>query len=125
MTAAYSVDDTGDGYYDDSDARVVNDEVTGTNTLPTVSEPMQSTDNSDYGKTIGQVLGSAVSTARDVGTIVGTVRRTGSDAQKTYTTAQANAASGNKVGQFWQYATPTEKAMIVLAVVAIVVTLRK
>lgn len=102
-----------------------NDTVTGVNGLPTVSTPMQTSAVTDYGTSILQLLGSASQTARDVGTAVGSIKRDLKGVPAAYQTAQDNAASGNKVGTFWQYASPTDKTMIILAVVAIAVTLYK
>ena len=102
-----------------------NDDVTGTNYLPTLSTPMQSSAITDYGSSIVQLHGSASQTARDVGTAVGTIRRELKGIPQSYERAASNAYTGNKVGTFWQYASPTDKAMIILAIVAIGVTVYK
>ena len=117
-------DDEIDVFADDISMASAND-VTLTNTYPTLSTPMQSSANSDYGVNVTQILGSAVQTARDIGTAVGTVERTGRVAELEFKDARSNASSGNKIGTFWQYASSTEKAMIALAVVAIFITLNK
>lgn len=72
------------------------------------------------------LMGSIGTTARDVGTAVGTVRadlRAAEDQARgavvQYRTAQHNANTGNRVGQFWQYATPVEKVMVGLAIIGV------
>lgn len=88
--------------------------------LPVVSDTSQYSTSSPFAG-IGNVLGSIGTTARDLGTAVGTAQRTVADAKNNYTTAKNAAASGNSISTFWLYATPTEKAMIILAVAGIAV----
>lgn len=94
----------------------------GANNLPTVSDEPQ---GGWYNDTLF-LLGSVGRTARDLGTAVGTARRDidaavaaveGAPAQ--YQTAQRNAHTGNRLGQWFQYATPTDKVMALLAIAGI------
>lgn len=100
------------------------------NTLP-VSEPQFSPWTNNFGSVksgindFRQVVGSVSGIARDIGTAVGEIRRAVTDTPKEYTRAVKNAERGNSLGQFWQYATPTDKMMISLAGLAVVVVLVK
>lgn len=92
--------------------------------LPTQSDTAQY--NSDGPFTgIGNLLGSIGTTAKNLGTTVGTAQRTIADAKTNYNTAKNAAASGNSIGTFWLYATATEKMMIILAAAGIAVVLMK
>jgi len=129
MTAAFLADD----YYSESEdsqggtvieSIPANDDITGTVALPTVSTDMQNSNDSGFDSFLNK-LGSIGTTATQLGTAAGTAVRNVKQAETNYKTAYNNAATGNSIGTFWQYATPVEKAMIILAVVAIVVTLEK
>lgn len=92
------------------------------NTLPVVSDkPAQGAFSS-----FRDLMGSVGTIARDVGTTVGTVRRDLKNAEDQirgaapeYRTAQRNAYTGNRVGQWWQYATMTDKVIVGLAVLTL------
>lgn len=71
---------------------------------------------------IGTVLTTAGKTARDAGTVVGTVKRDLKSAPGQYVAAQQAAENPSVRGravQFWTYATPTDKAMLILAAVGV------
>lgn len=101
-----------------------NDDITGTNSLPTVSTDMQNSNDSAFSGFLNK-LGSIGTTATQLGTAVGTAQHNVKVAQSNFNTARTAAATGNTPATFWLYATPVEKAMIVLAVVAIFVTASK
>lgn len=117
-----------DEYGDTTDAVIVevptNDTVTGDNTLPTVSTDMQNSNDSAFSGFMNK-LGSIGTTATQVGTAVGTAQRQINGAENNFKSARNAASSGNTPATFWLYATPVEKAMIILAVMAIVVTVSK
>lgn len=75
-------------------------------------------------KAIKDVIGNLSSIARDVGSAVGTAQRQIKQAPIVYNQARTNAASGNAIGQWWQYSSQTDKIMVGLAVVGIIVALR-
>lgn len=103
---------------------MTNDEVTGDNAYPTLSTEMQNSNDSAFNTFVSK-LGSIGTTAIQLGTAVGSTQRQIDMAKNNYNAARVNARSGNSLGTFWLYASPTEKAMIALAAVAIVVTLVK
>ena len=118
------IDDYGDTTDEVVTSNPSNDTVTGDNTLPTVSTDMQNSNDSAFSGFLNK-LGSIGTTATQVGTAVGTAERQIKGAQNNYNSARNAAATGNTPATFWLYATPVEKAMIVLAVVAIVVTVSR
>jgi hypothetical protein len=61
-------------------------------------------------------IGSIGSTARDLGTVIGTAERDIKSATGEYQTARQNALQGNKLGQWWDYAPMTEKVMVIIGV---------
>lgn len=65
-------------------------------------------------------VGSVGQTARDIGTAVGTIERDIKGASQEYQTARNNAKSGNKLGQWWDYAPTTDKVMVGLAAAGLV-----
>lgn len=99
----------------------------GDNTLPVVSAPQQTSIDSPW-QGIGNVMGtigSTYKTARDLGTAAGTIKRDFESIKPAFDTAYKNAATGNSAGTWWQYASPTDKAMIALAVIGIVIAIGK
>lgn len=60
-------------------------------------------------------VGSVREAARDLGTAVGTVQRDLKAAQGEYTTARTNAKAGDGLAQWWQFASPMDKAMLGIA----------
>jgi len=68
---------------------------------------------------ITDFLGTIRATVRDVGTVSGDIKRTITQSGKDFETAQKNAASGNKIGQLFQYSTPMEKTMLMVAIVGL------
>lgn len=93
----------------------------GENTAPVVSDVPQSANQNPQFSWAGlhNILGSIGSaardvgkTARDLGTSVGSVKKAVKDAEGQYSTAEHNAESGNKLGQWWQYSSTTDKIMI-------------
>lgn len=71
-----------------------------------------------------QLLGSVGSTARDLGTAVGTLQRDLKNAGKNFSNARNAAANGNSLSTWWQYASTTDKMMVGLAALAILVALK-
>lgn len=65
-------------------------------------------------------IGSIGQTARDLGTAVGTIERDIKGAGTEYQTARNNAKTGNKLGQWWDYAPTTDKVMVGLAAAGLV-----
>lgn len=94
----------------------------GQDVLPVISDTAESSKSSPFSG-LGNILGSIGTTASNLGTAVGTAQRDIKNAQSNYSTAKNAAASGNSIGTFWLYATPTEKAMIILAAAGIAVVL--
>lgn len=88
------------------------------------SPPLQSDNSPQSSSSVLQLLGSIGTTARDVGTAVGTVQKQFKDASVNYNQARTNAAGGNKLGTWWMYASTTDKLMVGLAVVGIIVALK-
>ncbi len=85
---------------------------------PVISDPPQSS--------IGSILNSAqkiLGSASELGTAAGTIQRQVSTFGSQFNKAKATAASGNSIGTFWQYATPTDKIVIVLAAVGVLIAL--
>lgn len=122
----FDFDDSSENYGHEGDNYVYtgNDEVTGINYYPTLSTGMQTSNDTSFGDIINK-LGSIGTTAAQIGTAVGTAQRNIAIAKGQYNAARNDAKNGNSLGTFWLYATPTEKAMIILAAVAIVVTVAK
>ena len=97
--------------------------VTGdSQTMPTQSDSPQVAGPSWSG--IHNLLGAIGTTARDLGTAVGSVKNAANTAKGQYNTAQQNAASGNKLGQWWQYSSTTDKIMVGIGVAGLVLVLR-
>jgi hypothetical protein len=94
------------------------------NSLPTVSDMPETSQASPFSG-LTKLLGSIGTTARDLGTAVGTARRDIAGAGQQYRTAQANAYKGNSAGQWWQYSTTMDKVMVGLAVLVVVVVIAK
>ncbi len=61
-------------------------------------------------------IGSIGSTARDLGTVIGTAERDIKSASGEYKQARENALTGNKLGQWWDYAPMTEKVMVIIGI---------
>jgi hypothetical protein len=102
------------------------------NAYPTISDnPQTPTDGAYSGTTqnllgsVGTVIANLPKTATAIGTAVGTAQHNIAQAGTNYTAAETAAANGNNVGTWWQYASNTDKAMIILAVVGIIVAYEK
>ncbi len=89
------------------DGPAVLSDVDPTNQVPSVLQKIGAID-------IGQ-------TARDLGTAIGTIKRQIGTADDEFKTARDNAASGNKLGTWWQYASTTDKIMVGLAALGVAV----
>src|SRR5262245_54619052 len=97
--------------------------ITGSPNQPPVISDTPETSVSSVLSSVKGILGSIGTTARDIGTAVGTARRDISLAGQQYRTAQQQAYSGNSLGQWWNYSTTQDKLVIGLAVVGILVVL--
>lgn len=86
--------------------------------------PVQTDTTAQSIPSVTQILGSAPTVARDVGTAIGDTQRQLGSLGKIFSGARSNAASGNGLGTWWAYASTTDKLMVGLAVVGIVVALR-
>ena len=117
-----SASDPNSGSYDPtygSDVLVLGD----SNTPPVYSDTPQTSIGSVFGG-LHNILGAIGTTARDVGSAVGSVRRSVREAKGQYSTAEKNAESSNKVGQWWQYSSTTDKLMIGIGVLGLVLVLK-
>lgn len=94
----------------------------GADVLPVQSDTAQYPNSGSY-TGLGNLLGSIGTTAKNAGTLVGTVQKDIKDAGTNFNSAKTAAASGNSISTFWLYATPTEKMMIVLAAAGLVLVL--
>ena len=74
---------------------------------------------------VTQLLGSSGTLARDVGTAFGTLRRQVSTAGSDFRSASGNASRGNSLGTWWQYASTTDKLVVGLAAVTVVLMMVK
>ncbi len=63
-------------------------------------------------QSIMDAIGNLGQTARDIGTVVGTAERDIKSVSGEYQTARNNAKTGNRLGQWWDYAPTTEKVMV-------------
>ena len=90
------------------------------NTLPVVSNVTLQ----DTGSVL-EKLGSVdyVKAAKDVGTAVGTFQRRVDEAKHGYANSLHAAQTGNSLGSWWQYASTTDKLVVGLAVVTIIIML--
>lgn len=118
-TYDFSYDEGADEAVGESDAATLlgdgNDLPVQTDVQPPVSDSWNLKD----------LLGSIGTTAKNLGTAVGTIRKDVKDAKGNYTKAQAAAYSGNSLGTWWQYASTTDKLMVGLGVAGILVVLLK
>lgn len=91
------------------------------------SPPVQASYNPPLIGSDQQKLGSGISLPNiaqlgtDVGTAVGTIQRQAAQAKANYNAAQGAAASGNSLSTWWLYASTTDKLMVGLAIVGIIV----
>ena len=85
--------------------------------------PIVSTNTNAAQPNLLQTLGSSSTTARDLGTAVGTAQRQLSMIGPSFRAGQANAASGNSLGTWWQYASTTDKLIVGLGIAALVVAI--
>ena len=103
------------------------------NAPPLVSDPPQSATSGTAGAGTTQNLlgsvGSLISNAPKIGTSLGTALGTAENNIKTgisnFTGSSTAAASGNSLSVWWANAATTDKVMIGLAVVGIIVALKK
>jgi len=98
--------------------------VTGdANTPPTISDtPVTSVGSVFSG--IHNLLGGIATIARDTGTIVGETRRIRDTAATQYQSANNAAYTGNKGATWWQYASTTDKVMIGIGVLGLLLVLK-
>ncbi len=66
-------------------------------------------------------LGTLTTRARELGTAVGTVQRQIQGSGAEFTAARRQAVSGDKMGQWWAYASTTDKVLIGLAAVGVAI----
>ncbi len=96
----------------------------GPNDPPTLSDYNPNSDgNFSVGSTV-QLLGSASTVARDLGTAAGQISAQVKGAPAAFQKGYNATATNNKLSTWWQYASTTDKMMIGLAVVAILVALK-
>ena len=72
-------------------------------------------------RSVVQLLGSVGSIARDAGTAAGQIRRDLSGARGNFNRAYNATASGNPLATWWQYASTTDKLVVGLAAVTLVI----
>ncbi len=84
------------------------------------SPPIQTDTTYQTSPSVLQLLGSIGTTARDVGTAAGTIKRDFEQAGTNYKTAYNAAAQGNSLQQWWLYASTTDKIMVGLGIAGIV-----
>lgn len=82
-------------------------------TFPTITDPGQRASGGAF-TGLANLLGSIGTTARNVGTAVGSVQRDVRLAPQQYEAARQQAASGNRVGQWWNYSTGADKMTILI-----------
>lgn len=99
----------------------------GTRNSPAlVSDRMQSSGAADSPFSgITRLLGSIGTAARDIGTAVGTVQRSVSGAPADYDRARLAAKNDNKLSQWWQYASTTDKITVGIGVLGLFFLLKK
>lgn len=109
----------------------------GNGSLPVVSDVTTQNSAGGYnmmgsGGSAGSILGSindaiksAPAVARDIGTIVGNTRNVVKQSQANYNAAQSAAASNNQLATWWLYASTTDKLLVGLTVLTIVVMVVK
>jgi hypothetical protein len=116
---------SGDPYMDgpnyQSDVMIVGD----ANSPPVISDTPEANGTGGQPFNLKDFLGSLGTTARDVGTAVGTVQRAIKQAPAQYKAGQQAAVQNKPIMQWWQYATTQDKLMVGLAVLGIVVVLVK
>ena len=86
--------------------------------------PVQTDTTPSSSASLVQLLGSAPTIARDVGAAVGTAQRDLAGIGPAFNQARNSTSSGNSLATWWQYASTTDKLMVGLAIVGIVVALR-
>jgi len=97
--------------------------ITGdTNTAPVVSDTPQSSGITWSG--LHNLLGSIGTTARDVGSVIGSTQYAVNQAKGQYNTARTNAASNNKLGQWWQYSSTNDKIMVAIGIAGLFLVVR-
>lgn len=99
--------------------------------VPTITDSPQVASNGGYGATGTNLLGDAASLiqnapniGKQLGTAVGTAQNNINKGITNFQTAQSAAASGNNLSTWWQYASTTDKLMIGLAIVGILVAVK-
>jgi len=116
------VDESGADYRDFSGA---DQTVVGNDVIPIMGDIPQVESDGPYSplRDLLGSIGSIRQTARDIGTAVGKTERDLRAAKGEYQTARNNAANGNSALQWWQYASPTDRAMLVLAAGGLIVAI--
>ena len=133
MTAAYGVETAfGDFSLSDVQASDVLVEGDGSpNTLPVYSDTPQSSMDSPYSGysnimgTVGDTIQNLPAIARSAGTAIGTAQYKIQQAQRQFSGARNAAANNNGIATWWAYASTTDKMMIGLAVIGIIIALEK
>lgn len=126
----------GDDYYSaDADAYGVSSDavLTGDANTPPVISTAPATASAGVFNTVQSLLGAIGTvgqTAQNLGTAVGTAQKQISTAGKQlsgattqYTQARTAAATGNKFEQWWLYSSTSDKLMVGLAAVGVVVAI--
>lgn len=105
---------------DNSDVLIVGEP----NSLPTVSDTPEAASSSGWDD-LKNILGSIGTTARDVGTAVGTAQANLKNAGAQYKAGQQAASNPNtgKLQTWWLYSSSTDKLMVGLAVAALAVAI--
>lgn len=113
MTAAYFADDD---YFSGS--------VTGPDDSIDIQGDAPSSPKDGPFTGFSKLMGSIGTTARDLGTAVGTVKRESRGAVGQYKSAEnaaENPRSSGRAMQWWSYATPSDKAMLILAAAGVAI----
>ena len=100
----------------------------GGDTIPTVGQEGQKpADTSISGYSVRDVLGvitGAAKAAKDVGTAVGTIQREAKQIPINYSTARNAAASGNVLQTWWIQSSQTDKLMVAIGIVGLVIAFK-
>lgn len=121
MTAAYMADEVNDFGIDivNGDAPAFSPEGEEAQNITQGDRPNSPSQGPFTG--LSKLLGSIGSTARDLGTAVGTVKRDVKRAGAEYRKAEDAAENGNKLQQWWKYSSDTDKLVVGLAFVGVAI----
>lgn len=101
------------------------------NTYPVISDDLQSSSNTSFSGvqnllgSVGSVVTNLPKIGTSLGTVVGTAKHDVNQGIANYNNAQSAASKGNNLSTWWQFASTTDKIMIGLAVIAIVIAVRE